>query len=87
MISLSLFAVLMRRYCYNYSHELAKGGKQENRPLSHRYNAPHIEKTLGQGTFGKVKLATHDLTGQRVAIKILEKKKIVDISDIERVSR
>jgi 5'-AMP-activated protein kinase catalytic alpha subunit len=42
---------------------------------------------LGKGTFGKVKLATHDKTGQKVAIKILEKKKIVDFADIERVSR
>jgi len=46
-----------------------------------------VEKTLGQGTFGKVKLAIHELTEQKVAIKILEKKKIADISDIERVSR
>lgn len=30
-------------------------------------------KTLGEGTFGKVKLATHILTGEKVAIKILEK--------------
>lgn len=49
---------------------------------------PYVfEKTLGQGTFGKVKLATHEPTGEQVAIKILEKAKIVDVSDIERVSR
>jgi 5'-AMP-activated protein kinase catalytic alpha subunit len=42
----------------------------------------NIDKTLGQGTFGKVKLAINDKTGQKVAIKILEKKKIVDVSDI-----
>jgi hypothetical protein len=29
-----------------------------------------------------VKLAIHETTGQKVAIKILEKKKIVDVSDI-----
>ena len=46
------------------------------------YLKNYIEKTLGQGTFGKVKLAIHDYTGQKVAIKILEKKKIADISDI-----
>lgn len=43
--------------------------------------------TLGEGTFGKVKMATHILTGEKVAIKILEKEKIVDVSDVERVSR
>jgi 5'-AMP-activated protein kinase catalytic alpha subunit len=30
-------------------------------------------KTLGKGTFGKVKAATHALTGEKVAVKILEK--------------
>ena len=46
-----------------------------------------IEKTIGQGTFGKVKLAVHLLTGEKVAIKILEKDRIADSSDIEWVSR
>jgi serine/threonine protein kinase len=30
-------------------------------------------KTLGKGTFGKVKSAIHIPTGEKVAIKILEK--------------
>ena len=46
------------------------------------YFLVYEEKTLGQGTFGKVKLAIHERTGEKVAIKILEKKKIVDVSDI-----
>ena len=58
-----------------------------NRRIPHLYNLWHSEKTLGQGTFGKVKLAIHERTGEKVAVKILEKKKIVDVSDIERVSR
>jgi serine/threonine protein kinase len=33
-------------------------------------------KTLGVGSFGKVKVAEHLLTGQKVAIKILNRKKI-----------
>lgn len=46
-----------------------------------------LHKSIGEGTFGKVKLGTHILTGEKVAVKILEKKRIVDVSDIERVSR
>jgi 5'-AMP-activated protein kinase, catalytic alpha subunit len=35
-----------------------------------------LGKTLGEGTFGKVRQGTHTLTGELVAIKILEKDKI-----------
>ena len=44
-------------------------------------------KTLGEGTFGKVKLSTHITTKEKVAIKILEKSKIVDSDDSERIYR
>ncbi len=60
---------------------------QTHRIISRGYLSLDEEKTLGQGTFGKVKLGIHEATGQKVAVKILEKKKIVDVSDIERVSR
>jgi 5'-AMP-activated protein kinase catalytic alpha subunit len=33
-------------------------------------------KTIGEGTFGKVKLGIHIPTNEQVAIKILDKKKI-----------
>ena len=46
-----------------------------------------IGKTIGEGTFGKVKLGTHNLTGEKVAVKILEKHKIVEDVDVERVAR
>ncbi|KAL6030540.1 hypothetical protein STEG23_007339 [Scotinomys teguina] len=35
-----------------------------------------ISKTIGQGAFGKVKLAYHRLTGTQVAIKMIQKKKL-----------
>ena len=35
-----------------------------------------IGKTLGEGTFGKVKFAVNPETGEKVAIKILDKEKI-----------
>jgi hypothetical protein len=46
-----------------------------------------VGKTIGEGTFGKVKKGIHKLTGLPVAIKILEKDKIVDLADVERVKR
>ena len=48
--------------------------KKELKQVSH-FN---IEKTLGEGTFGKVKLGVQTITGEKVAIKILEKTKIHD---------
>ena len=46
-----------------------------------------LSKTIGKGTFGKVKLGVHNLTGEQVAVKILEKDKICDIHDVDRVAR
>eukprot|EP00002_Diphylleia_rotans_P025149 TRINITY_DN4978_c0_g3_i1.p1 TRINITY_DN4978_c0_g3~~TRINITY_DN4978_c0_g3_i1.p1 ORF type:complete len:623 (-),score=138.79 TRINITY_DN4978_c0_g3_i1:916-2784(-) len=46
-----------------------------------------LEKTLGEGTFGKVKLGTHLLTSEKVAVKILDKERLVDPQDRERLSR
>jgi len=44
-------------------------------------------KDLGEGTFGNVKLGKHLTSGQLVAVKILEKKRITDKADVERVIR
>ena len=44
-----------------------------------------IGKTIGEGTFGKVKAGIHLPTGEKVAIKILEKKKIISNIDLQRV--
>ena len=46
-----------------------------------------LGRDLGKGTFGKVKVGTHVLSGEKVAVKILEKDKILDVSDVERVAR
>ena len=46
-----------------------------------------IGKSLGSGTFGKVRIGTHTITGEKVAIKILEKDRIKDKGDVERVTR
>ena len=46
-----------------------------------------IIKKLGEGMFSTVKLATHSLTGENVAIKILEKTRITKKEDKERINR
>jgi len=46
-----------------------------------------LSKTIGEGTFGKVKLGVHLLTGERVAVKVLEKDRITDKGDVKRVTR
>ena len=43
--------------------------------------------TIGSGTFSKVKLGLHMPTKQKVAVKILDKDKINDDTDIERIKR
>ena len=42
---------------------------------------------IGQGTFSKVTRAIHTISEQIVAVKILDKKKIEDEIDIERIDR
>lgn len=44
-------------------------------------------QTLGEGTFGCVKLATHMITGEKVAMKILDKEKIKCADDFKRIVR
>ncbi len=46
-----------------------------------------LEKEIGSGTFGKVYLGEHIPTKSPIAIKILDKSKIKDKSDFERVCR
>lgn len=46
-----------------------------------------IMRTLGKGSFGKVKLAIHTQSGEKVAIKILEKNMIKKDEDLMRIRR
>ena len=46
-----------------------------------------VGKKLGEGMFSTVKLGTHSLTNEQVAIKILEKTKITKIEDKERINK
>lgn len=46
-----------------------------------------LGQTLGVGTFGKVKIATHATTEQKVAIKIINKRKMEQMNMHEKIRR
>ena len=45
-----------------------------------------LGQKLGEGTFGLLRIATHILTGEKVAVKILDRQKIKE-SDKKRIER
>ena len=47
----------------------------------------NIKETIGKGTFSIVKLGVNKETNEKVAIKILKKKKIVQKADKSRLER
>ncbi|XP_064626154.1 5'-AMP-activated protein kinase catalytic subunit alpha-2-like isoform X2 [Lineus longissimus] len=46
-----------------------------------------LGETLGVGTFGKVKIGQHQLTGHRVAVKILNRQKIKSLDVVGKIRR
>ncbi|KAL1839338.1 hypothetical protein VTJ49DRAFT_1634 [Mycothermus thermophilus] len=52
-----------------------------------RIGAYKIVRTLGEGSFGKVKLAVHRSTGQKVALKIISRKNLISRDMQGRVER
>ncbi|KAK7281374.1 hypothetical protein RIF29_09316 [Crotalaria pallida] len=59
-------------------------GKEGQRMRLGKYE---LGKTLGEGNFGKVKLAKDTDTGQLFALKILEKGKIIDLNNTDQIKR
>lgn len=62
--------------------DLPTGGRAGQR-LGHY----QVKKTLGEGSFGKVKLAVHRISGQEVALKIISRKKLISRDMAGRVER
>ncbi|XBI19114.1 hypothetical protein VPH35_060726 [Triticum aestivum] len=62
--------------------KMEAGGKDGNPLKNYR-----IGKTLGIGSFGKVKIAEHIKTGHKVAVKILNRRKIKNMEMEEKVKR
>jgi 5'-AMP-activated protein kinase catalytic alpha subunit len=46
-----------------------------------------LGETLGVGTFGKVKIGTHQYTGYKVAVKILNRQKIKSLDVVGKIRR
>ncbi|XP_072023614.1 5'-AMP-activated protein kinase catalytic subunit alpha-2-like isoform X3 [Amphiura filiformis] len=46
-----------------------------------------LGETLGMGTFGKVKMGEHQLTGHKVAVKILNRQKIKNLDVVSKIRR
>lgn len=53
----------------------------------HRIGKYQVIKTLGEGSFGKVKLAQHLTTGQKVALKIINRKTLAKSDMQGRIER
>ena len=73
----------------NIMEILEESNGKENKEDEKEYKVGNyqIKRTLGKGTFGKVKLGIYIPTNEKVAIKILEKSKIVEKDDEIRVKR
>ncbi|KAL4778060.1 kinase-like domain-containing protein [Aspergillus varians] len=52
-----------------------------------RLDQYHTVKVLGEGSFGKVKLAIHQASGRQVALKIISRRKLLSRDMIGRVER
>lgn len=52
-----------------------------------RLDQYHTVKVLGEGSFGKVKLAVHQPSGRQVALKVISRRKLLSRDMIGRVER
>ncbi|KAL7272557.1 Protein kinase [Rhizina undulata] len=68
------------------SQSQSRHERNDSKP-ENRLGQYNIIKTLGEGSFGKVKLAVHQVSGQKVALKIISRKKLVNRDMAGRVER
>ena len=61
--------------------------KSKDTKANQRLGQYTIVRTLGEGSFGKVKLATHQVSGQKVALKIINRKRLVTRDMAGRIER
>ena len=73
----------------NSIEKLPSSSRLERNNCSEGYKIGNyqIKQTLGEGTFGKVKLGIYLPTNEKVAVKIIEKERMTDKEDIVRLKR
>ena len=73
----------------NFSNSVRKSNKNLIKKDSFGYKIGNyeIKQTLGEGTFGKVKLGIYIPTNEKVAIKVIEKDRMTDKDDVIRLKR
>lgn len=74
------------------SHSRKRSGtmnppREKSARTDQRIGAYKVIRTLGEGSFGKVRLAIHNGTGQKVALKIIARKKLISRDMAGRVER
>ncbi|KAK3986334.1 kinase-like domain-containing protein [Cladorrhinum sp. PSN332] len=69
------------------ANNAANNAPRDKMRTEQRIGAYNIIKTLGEGSFGKVKLAVHRSTGQQVALKIISRKNLISRDMQGRVER
>ncbi|KAK6530798.1 Protein kinase [Arthrobotrys megalospora] len=68
-------------------HHAARSDPPPQTRTQQRLGQYNIVKTLGEGSFGKVKLAVHQTSGQKVALKIINRRKLANRDMAGRVER
>ncbi|KAI1824298.1 protein kinase SNF1 [Xylaria intraflava] len=66
---------------------VAQAQAREKSKAEQRFGAYNVLTTLGEGSFGKVKLAVHRSTNQQVALKIIARNKLISRDMVGRVER
>eukprot|EP00026_Physarum_polycephalum_P003632 Phypoly_transcript_03645.p1 GENE.Phypoly_transcript_03645~~Phypoly_transcript_03645.p1 ORF type:complete len:738 (+),score=143.90 Phypoly_transcript_03645:152-2365(+) len=66
------------------THRHASATKQEPPKIPKSIGLYKLGRTLGEGTYGKVKLGTHMYTGQEVAVKIMRPHETNNRAEVER---
>ena len=79
---------IKRSYSYTNYLFFNRSIDTQNNPINRKYIGQFVlGDKLGQGTFGVVVLGTHQITGEKVAVKILDKEKILQETDKFRLER